>query len=231
LYALDNGIKWRALPADFPPWPTVYSLFRRWEQTSASERILNTLHGRVRLAAGRHATPSAAVIDSASIKGAPTVGTPTSRYDAGKKVSGRKRHIAVDTMGLLICVLVTAANAQDRDGARPLLELLTAAGKRLRPVWADGGYAGKLVDWRRQATGLVLSTVKRTEQHKSVVLPRRWVVEPTLAWIARQRRADDRRRVEPARVSKPPPGTRPTEPGGETPTRRRDRHRGVGGTL
>ena len=188
LYVLDNGIKWHALPADFPPWQTVYSLFRRWEQAGASERILDTLRDRVRLKAGRQAAPSAAVIDSASVKGAPTVGGPTRGYDAGKKVSGRKRHIAVDTMGLLICVLVTAANVQDRDGARPLLELLADASARLKLVWADGGYTGKLIDWARQATGLVVSVVKRTEQHKFVVLPRRWVVERTLAWIARHRR-------------------------------------------
>jgi transposase len=85
LYVLDNGIKWRALPADFPPWPTVYSLFRRWEQTSASELILNTLHGRVRLTAGRHATPSPAVIDSASIKGAPPPGPPPADTTPGRK--------------------------------------------------------------------------------------------------------------------------------------------------
>ncbi|MDR1189543.1 MAG: IS5 family transposase [Bifidobacteriaceae bacterium] len=188
LYVLDNGIKWRALPGDFPPWQTVYSLFRRWEGQGASEDILDTLRDRARLAAGRQAAPSAAVIDSASVKGAPTVGAPTRGYDAGKKVSGRKRHIAVDTMGLLLCVLVTPADVQDRDGAKPLLGLLAAAGTRLRLVWADGGYAGKLVAWCRQATGLVLSIVKRTEQHKFVVLPRRWVVERTLAWVARHRR-------------------------------------------
>lgn len=118
-----------------------------------------------------------------------TVGKPSRGYDAGKKINGRKRHIAVDTLGLLLFVLVTAASVQDRDGAKPLLEQLAAACRRVRLVWADGGYAGKLVTWAKTNLTIVLQIVKRSDDAKGfVVLPRRWVVERTLAWIIRHRR-------------------------------------------
>lgn len=187
-YVLDNGIKWRALPADFPPYPTVFKYFTRWESAGATGRILAVLNGRERLASDRAAAPSAAVIDSASVRAAETVGIGSRGYDAGKKINGRKRHIAVDTMGLLLCVIVTGASVQDRDGARPLLEKLAASCRRVRLIFADGGYAGKLVAWAAETLHLTLTVVKRSEAKGFQVLPRRWVVERTLAWIARHRR-------------------------------------------
>jgi transposase len=111
-YVVDNGIKWRALPADFPPWSTVYNYFAAWEKAGVTVAVLDGLRDRLRLREGRTATPSAAIIDSASVKAAETVGPPTRGYDAGKKINGRKRHIAVDTLGLLLCVLVTAASTK-----------------------------------------------------------------------------------------------------------------------
>lgn len=189
LLPVDNGIKWRALPADFPPWSTVYNYFAAWEAAGITRDVLDGLRDRVRLRAGRTAMPTAAVIDSASVKSAETVGAATRGYDAGKKTNGRKRHVAVDTLGLLLCVLVTAASVQDRDGARPLLQHLAASFRRIRLVWADGGYAGKLLDWARASLRLTLQIVKRPDTATGfVVLPRRWVVERTLAWIARHRR-------------------------------------------
>jgi transposase len=188
LYVVDNGIKWRALPADFPPYPTVFGYFTWWEAAGATGRILDTLRGRVRLAEGRAAEPTAAVIDSASVRAAETVGRDSRGYDAGKRVNGRKRHIAVDTRGVLLCVIVTGASVQDRDGARPLLEKLATSCRRIRLVWAGAGYAGKLVAWTQETLGLALSIVKRTEAKGFHVLPRRWVVERTLAWTARHRR-------------------------------------------
>ena len=188
-YLVDNGTKWRALPADFPPWSTVYNFFAAWEKAGVTQDVLDGLRDRVRLREGRTAAPSAAIIDSASVKAAETVGAPTRGFDAGKKINGRKRHIAVDTIGLLLCVLVTAANVQDRDAARPLLQQLAATHRRIRLIWADGGYAGKLVDWTRTTLKIVLHIVKRTDDMTGfVVLPRRWVVERTLAWITRHRR-------------------------------------------
>jgi transposase len=188
-YVVDNGIKWRALPVDFPPWSTVYNFFACWQAAGITRDVLDMLRERVRLAEGRTATPTAAVIDSQSVKAAETVWRSSRGYDAGKKINGRKRHIAVDTLGLLICVLVTAASVQDRDGARPLLTKLAQAGQRVRLVWADGGYAGKLLDWARDTLHLRVQIVKRSgDQTGFVVLPRRWVVERTLAWITRHRR-------------------------------------------
>jgi transposase len=189
LYVVDNGIKWRALPADFPPWPTVYKRFAAWEKVGATQRLLDALRDRVRLASGRTATPSAAIIDSQSVRAAPTVATSTRGYDAGKKVQGRKRHIAVDTLGLLVAVLVTPASTSDRIAARSLLRRLrSSAGRRVRLVWADGGYTGTLLDWARTTLALTVEIVKRPDLPHFTVLPRRWVVERTLAWITNHRR-------------------------------------------
>lgn len=188
-YLVDNGNKWRALPADFPPWSTVYNYVATWEKAGVTQNVLEGLRDRLRLREGRTAEPSAAVIDSASVKAAETVGAASRGFDAGKKINGRKRHIAVDTLGLLLCVIVTAASVQDRDGAKPLLELLAATCRRVRHIWADGGYAGKLVAWARERCTIALEIVKRSDDVKGfVVLPRRWVVERTLAWIAGHRR-------------------------------------------
>ena len=147
------------------------------------------LRDRIRLSEGRNAAPSAAIVDSQSVKAGENVWRTSRGYDAGKKINGRKRHIAVDTLGLLICVLVTAASMQDRDAARPLLEQLAKACHRVRLVWADGGYAGKLLDWARDTLRLTVQIVKRSDDMTGfVVLPRRWVVERSLAWITRHRR-------------------------------------------
>lgn len=188
-YLVDNGIKWRALPADFPPWSTVYKFFAGWEADGITQDLLDMLRERARLAEGRTATPTAAIIDSQSVKAAETVWRASRGYDAGKKINGRKRHIAVDTLGLLLCVVVTAASVQDRDGARPLLNRLADACGRVRLVWADGGYAGKLLDWARDTLRITVQIVKRSDDITGfVVLPRRWVVERSLAWITRHRR-------------------------------------------
>jgi transposase len=198
-YLVDNGIKWRAMPVDFPPWSTVYNYFAVWEAAGVTQQVLDGLRDRVRLAEGRVAVPSAVIIDSASVKAAETVGKPARGFDAGKKINGRKRHIVVDTLGLLLCVVVTAASVQDRDGARPLLEQMATACRRVQLVWADGGYAGKLLDWARTHLKITLEIVKRSDDVKGfVVLPRRWVVERTLAWIVRHRRcARDYERLPP----------------------------------
>ncbi|EWM13697.1 IS5 family transposase [Kutzneria sp. 744] len=189
VYLVDNGIKWRALPADFPPWPTVYKRFAIWEKAGATQRILDGLRDRARLAGGRAAAPSAAVIDSQSVRAAATVGRATRGWDAGKKVNGRKRPIVVDTVGFLLAVLVTPASIQDRVAARALLlRLRTTVGDRLRLVWADGGYTGTLVDWARRTLGVVVAIVKRPDLPRFTVLPRRWVVERTLSWIVGHRR-------------------------------------------
>jgi transposase len=145
------------------------------------------LRAQVRAATGRNTEPTAAVIDSQSVRAADTVPKATRGWDNAKKVNGRKRHIAVDTSGLLLAVVITAASVQDRAGARPLLWNLHRACRRVRLVWADAGYTGKLAAWATAMT-MTLQIVARREQHVFEVLPRRWVVERTFAWISKHRR-------------------------------------------
>lgn len=188
-YLVDNGCKWRALPADFPPWAVVYRYFRRFERAEGTVNAVDRLRRRIRVAQDRDPEPTAAVIDSQSVQGAETVGRETRGYDKGKNVNGRKRHIAVDTLGLLICVLVLAADVQDRDAGLDLLCLMRATCAKVRLIWADGGYAGALVGAVRRRLGLVLQIVKRSDDMKGfVVLPRRWMVERSFGWIRHSRR-------------------------------------------
>jgi transposase len=190
-YLTHNGPVWRALPADFPPAGTVYWWLDKWQADGSAERMHDDLRERVRAAAGRNPGPTAAVIDSQSVKGSEMIARTRRGYDAGKKINGTKRHIAVDTAGLLLTVLVTAASVQDRDAAKPLLWNLRKAFPSVRLAWADGGYAGKLVTWAaaRLKPKLTLEIVKRPDDlHTFKVLPRRWVVERTLSWITRHRR-------------------------------------------
>ena len=171
---------------------------------------------------------SAGIVDAQSVKGADTVGAHSRGYDAGKKVNGRKRHIVVGTLGLLIVVLVTAASLQDRDGGRRILDRARMAMPSIALVWADGGYAGKLVTWVARYCRIVLEIVRKPEGQRTFeVLPRRWVVERTLSWLVRWRRLDrDYERLPThseamvkwamiglmARRLAPPPGRRPWQP-------------------
>jgi transposase len=188
-YLTHNGPVWRALPADFPPAGTVYWWAGKWQADGSAARMHDDLRERIRVASGRARQPTAAIIDSQSVKGSEMIARPRRGYDAGKKINGTKRHLAVDTIGLLLAVLVTAASVQDRDAARPLLWNLRRAFPTIRLAWADGGYAGKLVTWAKTRLRLVLEIVKRPDDlHTFQVLPRRWVVERTLSWITRHRR-------------------------------------------
>jgi transposase len=188
-YLVRGGIAWAALPAEFPPAKTVYGIFRRWTAAGVWVRIHDALRDRARVRAGRHPQPTAAVIDSASVRGADTVPAASRGYDAGKRVNGRKRHLAVDTGGLLLAVVVTIAGIQDRDGAVRLLAALRAKFSTIALVWADGGYAGRLVDWAQTVLAFAVTIVKRTDDLAGFrVIPRRWVVERTLAWISKHRR-------------------------------------------
>lgn len=187
-YLVRGGIAWAALPRDFPPHQTVYGLFGRWARHGMWQQIHDALRDLVRVHEGRDPLPTAAIIDSQSVRGADTVPGTTRGYDAGKKVNGRKRHIAVDTGGLLLAVVVTIAGIQDRDAAHLLLTELRRF-STVRLVWADGGYAGRLVIWARKVLALTIEVVKRTDDAKGfAVLPRRWVVERTFAWISKFRR-------------------------------------------
>lgn len=189
LYLNRTGCSWRQLPHDFPPWDTVYWYFQTWNEAGVTDRIHDALRAAVRDADGRDPMASAGMVDAQSIKGADTVGKDSRGYDAGKKVTGRKRHVVTDTLGLLVVVLVTAASVQDRDGGRRVLAKAKVAMPSIALVWADGGYAGKLVAWVAQRCRILLQIVRKPEGQRTFeVLPRRWVVERTLSWLVRCRR-------------------------------------------
>ncbi|HEY5881095.1 MAG TPA: IS5 family transposase [Nakamurella sp.] len=191
LYLNRTGCAWRQLPHDFPPWATVFWYFKRWREDGVVDRLHDALRDQVRDAAGRDPMASAGCVDAQSVKGADTVGAAVRGFDAGKKVNGRKRHIVVDTMGLLLLVVITSAGVQDRDGARTLLEKVKMAMPSLSLLWADGGYAGKLVEWAERVAHITVEIVRKPPGLKTFqVLPRRWVVERTFAWIVKCRRLD-----------------------------------------
>jgi transposase len=188
-YLVKEGITWRAMPVDFPPWPTVYSCVAAWQASGATRQMHDELRDQLRVAAGRDPEPTAAIVDSQSVRAAETVARKDRGYDAGKKINGRKRHIVVDVMGTLLMILVTAASVQHRDAARALLWRLRVVFRTISLVWADGGYAGRLVAWAQATLRLAVQIVKRTDKLAGFyVLPRRWVVERTFAWITRFRR-------------------------------------------
>ncbi|MEN3616201.1 IS5 family transposase [Plantactinospora sp. ZYX-F-223] len=188
LYVVRTGCSWRQLPADFPPWQTVYWYFVRWEQEEVTQRILDHLREQLRLQQGRNPRPSAGIIDSQSVKAADTVGRHSRGYDAGKKINGRKRFIVTDTLGLILVVMVCAASVQDRDGAKTTLLSLYLT-TPVRYVLADAGFAGRLVDWATRILTTTLHIIRKPAGQKGFVLiPRRWPVERTFAWLTAHRR-------------------------------------------
>lgn len=188
-YVLRTGCAWRLLPHDFPPWQTVYWYFKRWRDDGTVDRVHDALRDRLRDSEGRDPMASAGIVDAQSVQGADTVGAASRGYDAGKRVNGRKRHVVVDTLGLLLVVMVTAASVQDRDGGARILERLRFVMPSVATVFADGGYAGRLVAYARQRLRIAVEIVKKpADQQGFAVLPRRWVVERTLGWIVRCRR-------------------------------------------
>jgi transposase len=189
MYVVRSGCPWRYLPADLPPWQTVYWYFTRWEQAGVTEQLLAVLRVKTRAAQGRGPEPSAGIIDSQSVKGADTVGRDTRGYDAGKKINGRKRFIVTDTLGLLVTAWVLAASWQDRDGAKGAMVAAAIAAPSMRHLFADCGFAGRLVDWARETLNTTVEIVRKPAEQKGfAVHPRRWVVERTLGWLTACRR-------------------------------------------
>ena len=193
LYVLKSGCQWRMLPADFPDWRTCYKYFRQWserpgpEEDSILERVLKKLVGEARKSNGRTERTSFCIVDSQSVKN--TDSAENKGYDPGKKVSGIKRHIAVDTQGLPHAIHVTTADVTDRAGALAMFDQRREDLSRVKNVMADGGYSGKLfAAGVENLLGASVEVVKRHELHTFVVLPKRWVVERSFAWLEKCRR-------------------------------------------
>ena len=184
------------LPHDLPPWGTVhYYYYRRWRLDGTWEKILKVLRARLRHADGRKKSPSAAIVDTQTVR---TASGGKKGFDAGKRTPGRKRHIIGDTMGLLLAVVVHSASLQDRDGVKRVGERVKGRFPRLKLIWADGAYEAA-VGWAKQFGNWVLELVRKPDGRKGfVVQKRRWVVERTFSWLVRSRRLarDYERRTE-----------------------------------
>jgi transposase len=188
-YVVRNGIEWRAMPVDFPPWDSVYAFYERWNKRGLPQALVTRLRERLRARQGRKKEPTACIIDSQIVKCADTVPAATSGYHGGKKITGRGRHLVVDCEGWLLALVVTAASVSDKAGAKLLAARLAALFTTLQLMWADACYGGKpLPDFMQTTAGLTLEIVKRTSPHGFQVIRRRWVVERTFGWLMRYRR-------------------------------------------
>jgi transposase len=188
-YVARNGIEWRALPVDFPPWEAVYAFYERWNNRSLPLALIRRLRELLRAHQGRAAEPSACIVDSQIVKSSDTVPAATRGYHGGKKITGRGRHLAVDTEGWLLALVVTAASVSDKAGAKLLVIRLFDAFTTLKIMWADSGYDGApLARWVKTVAAITVEVVRRTSPHSFQVVRRRWVVERTFGWLMRYRR-------------------------------------------
>jgi putative transposase len=187
VYVVKTGCQWRMLPRDYPKWQLVYYYFSRWKREGHLEDLQLKLVEALRVKAGRKREPTVGIIDSQSVKTTLVAGEARG-FDAGKKVKGRKRHLVVDSLGLVLAVVVHSAGIQDKDSAMMVLTELHKLWCRIVKVFADGIYKGKLVEQVKQKLHYDLQIVKRTELHSFQVLPWRWIVERTFSWLDTNRR-------------------------------------------
>ncbi|MEZ5195003.1 MAG: IS5 family transposase [Bacteroidales bacterium] len=188
LYITKSGIQWRMLPNDYAPWESVYYYFRKWKRDGLIEEIHDFLVEKVRIGIGKKPTPSVGIIDSQSVK-ACNLCKGDVGYDGGKKTKGRKRHIVVDTLGLVMIIVIHAANIHDSVGAKEVMKSLKDKYLTgIQKIFADGGYIGELIEWALLQFGWTMEIVKRNETGTFKVLPKRWIVERTFAWLSFHRR-------------------------------------------
>ena len=188
MYVVRTGCQWRMLPKCFPNWNTVYGVFWKWRNDGIWEKIHDRLREKVRRAVGKKSTPTVAIVDSQSIRTGE--GGEERGYDAGKKITGRKRQLAVDTLGMILAIVVHDAATQDQYGAIPLIKILSEKYSRIKVIFGDSAYKRTgFPQWVTDTFGWIVQTVLRPVEAKGfVVLPKRWIVERTFAWIARHRR-------------------------------------------
>ena len=188
LYVNRTGMAWEYLPHDFPPYKTVYGYYAQWELDGTTERIHELLRGRVRRAAGRAEEPTAAIVDSQTVKTSGNVPESSQGIDAGKKIKGRKRHVATDVLGLLLVVLVTAASVHDTAAGRDVVDELAHRRPAVVTAWADSGYQRSVID-RGAAYGIDVQVVTKDPAQRGFKPQRkRWAVERTFGWLMLHRR-------------------------------------------
>ena len=187
LYLVKTGCQWRMLPGDFAHWKIVYYYFSSWKKKGIWEDIHELLVEKVRALNGKNEEPTVGIIDAQSVKNT-LVSSEDKGFDAGKKIKGIKRHIIVDTLGMILAVVIQAASVQDRDGATGVIEKMTGSWKKIIKIFADGGYRGELIKKVKKQFKIELEIIKRDELHTFKILPKRWIVERTFAWIETNRR-------------------------------------------
>jgi len=187
LYLVKTGCQWRMLPGDFPNWSIVYYYFSVWKQDGTLEQIHESLIEKIRKQHNKNEEPSVGIIDAQSVKNT-LVSSQDKGFDAGKKIKGIKRHIIVDTLGLILAVVIQSASVQDRDGAISVINALTENWKKVIKIFADSGYRGELIEIVKRRFKIELEIIKRNELHTFKVLPKRWIVERTFSWIDTNRR-------------------------------------------
>ena len=187
LYVVKTGCQWRMLPRDFAPWESVYYYFSVWKKGEIFEIIHEELVEKTRVMKGKKEEPTVGIIDAQSVKNT-LVSSQSKGFDAGKKIKGIKRHIIVDTLGLVLAVVIQSASVQDRDGAVEVVNKLCESWKKVVKIFADGGYSGQLINTIKTKFKIGLEIIKRNELRGFKILPKRWIVERTFSWIDTNRR-------------------------------------------
>lgn len=187
LYVVKTGCQWRMLPGDFSNWPIVYYYFSKWRKDGTLEAIHESLVEKIRKQQGKKEEPTVGIIDAQSVKNT-LVSCEDKGFDAGKKIKGIKRHIIVDTLGLILTVVIQSASVQDRNGGLDVVGKLVESWRKIVRIFADGGYSGTLGDKIKEQFKIAFEIIRRDKSRQFKVLPKRWIVERTFSWIDTNRR-------------------------------------------